>query len=97
MTWVFDQAPNVACITSRSVMNGAPVLVVTHFADGDSWSFLDGSAFDPAQAMVVAMSGVLDRHPELEEIASLPPGWTARRAAFGEPWSMTQDDWEPED
>jgi len=35
--------------------------------------------------MVVAMSEVLERHPELLEIAGLPPGWTASRVTVGEP------------
>ena len=94
MTWMFDQAPNVACITSRSVVAGAPVLVATHYEDDHSWAFFDGQAFDPEQAIVVAMSEVLDAHPELQEIAGLPPGWTANRTAVGEPWSQQQDHFE---
>ena len=97
MTWPFDQAPNVACIATRAVMDGAPVLVVTHYDDDHSWAFTDGSANDLAQAMVVAMSHVLDRHPELEDIASLPPGWSARRTTVGQPWSIERSDWAPED
>lgn len=92
MTWLFDQAPNVACIVSRSVIDGAPVLVVTHYDDDDSWAFLDGEPFDSEQVTLVAMSAVLAVHPELQAIAHLPPGWSAYRDAVGEPWSEEQDD-----
>jgi hypothetical protein len=91
MSWVFDQAPNVACIVSRAVMSGGPVLVVTHYEDDHSWAFLDGRPFSAAQAMIVAMSEVLEAHPNLVEIAGLPPGWTATRVAAGEPWTRQED------
>ena len=96
MTWVFDQAPNVACIVSRLVINGEPVLIVTHYEDDHSWAFLDGQPFSPARAVVVAMSEVLALHPELIAVADLPPGWTAIRMAISEPWSKQQDQWEPD-
>lgn len=94
MTWMFDQAQNVACITCESVVAGKPVLVVTHYEDDHSWAFLDGQAFNPKQALVVAMSEVLDIHTELQAIADLPTGWTASRAAIGDPWSKQKDEWE---
>jgi hypothetical protein len=92
MTWTFDQAPNVACVTCRSVVDGAPVLVVAHYGDDHSWAFLDGETFDPGSTLVVAMKTVLDRHPTLTEIADLPPGWTATRPAADQPWTRAVDD-----
>lgn len=94
MTWRFDQAPNVACIACRSVIEGHAVLVVTHYADDHSWAFFDGAPVDMAAAQVVAMSTVIQRHPGLDEIADLPPGWSATRSAIGAPWLREQD--EPE-
>jgi hypothetical protein len=93
MVWNFDQAPNVACMTCRSVIAGHPVLIATHYEDDHPWGFMDGTPTDMAAALVVAMSEVIDRHPDLDEIASLPPGWSATRAAVGEPWLKQQDDW----
>jgi hypothetical protein len=97
MTWKFDQAPNVACIASQAVVNGSPVLVVTHYEDDHSWSFLGGELsdrglFDPAEAFIVAMSEVLSVHPELIEIANLPTGWTASRVASDQPWLRREDE-----
>ena len=93
MSWVFDQGPNVACIASSLVMAGQPILVVTHYEDDHSWAFLDGGDFDPDQAMVVAMSEVLNIHPSIAEIATLPAGWSAHRNAVNDAWVSTQDDW----
>ena len=71
---------------------GQPVLVATHYEDDHSWGFLDGAAPSTANALVVAMSTVVDRHPDIQEIAGLPPGWSATRAAVGESWTRRQND-----
>jgi hypothetical protein len=91
MTWKFDQDRNVACITCRSIVDGAPVLVVTHYEDDHSWAFLDGQDADPAKAIVVSMSTVVDGHPELQEIADLLPGWSATRRSADLPWIRRRD------
>lgn len=97
MAWAFDQAPDVACITYRSIIDGAPVLVVTHYEDDHSWSFLDGQPYDQSSGLVVAMSTVLERHPTLTEVADLPPGWTATRRAADQPWTREMDEPSPDD
>jgi hypothetical protein len=88
---MFDQDRDVACITCSSVIAGGPVLVVTHYEDDHSWAFLDGQIFDPNDALVVAMSTVLNMHPELHSIADLTPGWSANRTVVGAPWSKHED------
>jgi hypothetical protein len=85
--WPFDQGPNVAAITTVNVIDhDAPVLVVVHYDDDDSWAFLCGTTNADADARVFAMSSALRRDPSLREIADLPPGWKAWRAAIGAPW-----------
>lgn len=91
MPWKFDQAQNVACITCQSVVDGSPVLLVTHYEDDHSWAFLDGLTFNPKRALVVAMSEVIDQHRYLQEIATLAPGWTATRSSLVAPWTFQQD------
>ena len=93
MSWKFDQAPNVACITCGSVIAGHPVLVATHYESDHSWAFMDGEPVDMASALVVAMSEVVNRHPDVEEIAGLEPGWSATRTSVSEPWIIQQDVW----
>ena len=92
MNWPFDQNPNVACVAGQSVLEGGPVLAVVHYKDDHSWAFLDGGDFDPAAAKLVSMSTVVERHPDLAEIADLPPGWSAQRSDASEPWIKAQDD-----
>ena len=69
------------------------MLVAIHYEDDHSWGFLDGQPVDMAAALVVAMSSVVDRYPDLNEIAHLPPSWEATRVAVGKPWSKRQSDW----
>lgn len=96
MIWKFDQTPNVACITCQAVMDGHTVLVATHYDVDHCWAFLDGAPTNTAKPLVVAMSEVVERHPDLEEIASLPPGWSATRASVGHPWIRQRGDWDAE-
>ena len=38
--WPFDQAPNVAAVTSTHITReGCPILLVTHYEEDHSWSF----------------------------------------------------------
>ena len=87
-TWPFDQPPNCAVITLRQIVReGAPILLVTHDEDDHGWQFLDGSEQpDPADAMMVCFSHVVDKDPTLREVADLPPGWRAWRQSVGDEW-----------
>ncbi len=91
MTWTFDQARNVACLTCDAVLAGSPVLLVTHYEDDDSWAFLDGQMVREQDMKVVAMASVVDRHPDLVDIAALPPGWTATRSDLSDAWVMSKN------
>jgi hypothetical protein len=91
MDWVFDQAPNAACIVSASVCQGDPVLVVSHYEDDRSWAFCDGKLLNAEKAMVVAMSTVLNLHPELVILADLPPGFSATRPNACSPWVRAEN------
>ena len=54
-SWPFADTPNTASITTRQVLEGAPVLLVTHDADDGSWQFLCGTTDDPADARIVGL------------------------------------------
>ena len=58
--WPWDQAPNVGAITLQSVLDGAPVLLVTHDEDDHGWQFLDGSEPDTANGRLIGMHHVLE-------------------------------------
>jgi len=72
--WPFDQAPNVAAITTDNVLErGAAILVVVHYYDDDSWAFLCGLMNDVAAGRVIGMGEALRRDPTLRDIADLKP------------------------
>lgn len=84
--WPFDQPPNAAAITLHAVLDGAPILLVSHDADDDGWQFLDGRAVDIDNAALISMAEAVALDPSIREVADLPPGWTAWRSSPGEPW-----------
>ena len=90
--WPFDQAPNVAAISDAAVVvSNAPVLLVVHYSDDDSWAFLSGRKFSTKEGKVIGMGEALRTDPSLREIADLPPGWTATRERIGGPWIRQPD------
>jgi hypothetical protein len=65
---------------------------VKHFDDDHPWVFWHGTAFDYAEAMVVGMKTVVDRHPELFQVADVSPGWSASRAAADQSWTRLKNE-----
>lgn len=89
--WPFDQAPNVVAITTRFVLEGAPVLTVVHYSEDESWAFVCGRTFSTKDGRVILMKTALNIDPTLRSIADLPPGWTASRERVGAPWQREFD------
>ena len=86
--WPFDQAPNVAAITTRQVIeDGLPILSVVHYAEDDSWAFVCGTSSATEDGRVIGMGTALQIDATLATIADLPPGWCAHRRAIGEAWT----------
>ncbi|MFO1013736.1 MAG: hypothetical protein U1E50_08230 [Caulobacteraceae bacterium] len=90
MPWPFPEHPNAACITCDAVLNGAPILLVTHYDDG-AWAFLDGEPLDEADAYTALLQELLTLHPDLDAIADLPKGWTAYRETELDAWERVKD------
>ena len=85
--WPFDQPRNCAVISLRSIVfDGAPILLVSHDADDHGWQFLNGGAFDVADAAVVLLANIVRQDPSVLQVADLPPGWQAWRDAPSAPW-----------
>jgi hypothetical protein len=86
--WPFDQAENVAAITTRQVIEDhLPILMVIHYSDDHSWAFLCNTTGDKADGRVIGMGEALKLDPTLRTIADLPPGWIAVRSAVGRSWT----------
>ena len=91
--WPFDQAPNVAAITTVRVLeDNLPILQVTHYSDDHSWAFTCGTTNKTEDGRVVGMGRILKRDPSLRTIADLPPGWTAWRKRVGDEWQKAPND-----
>lgn len=92
--WLFDQAPNVAAITTRQVLDlGLPILQVTHYEDDHSWAFLCGTTDDyENDGRVICMGETLKMDGTLIGIADLPPGWSAQRKDRDSEWIRYSED-----
>src|SRR5215471_16503420 len=99
----FDQPPDCAVITTKEIASGAgPVLHVTHDLDDHGWQFLGSADADLEDAAVVGLSKIAEMHPDIVELAEMPPGWHAWRRTPSDPWvveinphSVSDDDPEP--
>ena len=90
--WPFDQAPNVAAITTRQVLEEKhPILSVIHYSDDHSWAFLCGTTDRAEDGRVIGMREALNIDRTLSEIADLLPGWAATRDHVGAEWERYED------
>ncbi len=87
MNWPFDQAENVAALTSKNVLEeGYPILRVIHYLDDHSWAFTCGTTSKSEDGRVISMGEAVKLDPTITEIADLPPGWGASRETIGGFW-----------
>ena len=89
--WPFDQAENVAAITTRQVIDeGKPILMAIHYSDDESWAFLCNTTGEESDGRVIGMGEALKLDPTLRSIADLPPGWIAERTSVGGEWKREE-------
>jgi len=84
--WLFADPPNVATFTVRQVLEGSPILHVSHDADDGAWQFLTAGETQEEDARVVGLGTVVDLDPTIMELADLPLGWRAWRDTPEGPW-----------
>ena len=87
--WMVSDPPNVAVVTTRSIVRGgAWIAHVSHAAEDGSWQFHDSAPVEPSvdDAMVVALSGMVLCDSTLSELADLPESWRAWRNGPTAPW-----------
>jgi hypothetical protein len=90
--WPFEQAANVAAVSDAWVVeHDAPILLVVHYPDDDSWGFFSGKPFTVDRGKVIGMGTALRLDPTLCTIADLPSGWMATRVEPGAPWTRQPD------
>ena len=91
--WPFDQAADVAAITTRQVIElNCPIRQVVHYSDDHSWAFLCGTTEETDDYRLIHMGEVLKLDESLRSIADLPPGWSAWRKAKDSSWERYSED-----
>ena len=94
--WPFENGPKTAVITTRQILEGAPVLSVSHDADDGSWQFMPGTTVTSDDARIVGLGEMCKRDPTLRELGDLPEGWRATRARPGGSWHREPKEDQPE-
>jgi hypothetical protein len=85
--WLFADPENLATITVRQiVVDGDPILRVSHDEDDGGWQFLTGGQVEMKDAMLVGLGEIVALDPSVIELADLPLGWRATRENPDSPW-----------
>ena len=86
--WPFDQPPNCAVFSLRSIADGRePILHVSHDGVDHGWQFLGWERPSSEELIIISLEEALRLDPTLLELATLPPGWHAWRRSIREPWT----------
>lgn len=72
--WLFNDPPDVAAFTTLQVLEGHPVLMVTHDDDDGAWQFLCGTTDNADDLRMVSLKSMLDGEANLSELFDLPSG-----------------------
>lgn len=88
--WPFNEPKELASFSCKRLLFGDGSLCrVTHdYPDGD-WQVLDDCDHTLQEAALVCLSELVDRFPELLELADLPLGWAADRDVKTGRWSRS--------
>lgn len=89
--WKFHDAPNTACFTTTEVLNGAPVVHVSHDYEGD-WQFYGApDATASSSAKIVSLAALIGTNDLLADLHDLPYGWSAQWDADAGNWERFKD------
>lgn len=83
----FLEEPNLGVYTTRQVLEGAPVLFVSHEEDG-SWQFHAGGQPVVTDGRVVCLEELVKKDDSLNAVFQLRLGKTAWRADLNSPWEF---------
>ena len=86
----FRDAPDTAVITCCHVLEGAPILRVTHDAEDDMWQFLCGGTHEESEARVIALEEVIALDETLDSLAKMPCGCVAQRSGVKAKWQISK-------
>jgi hypothetical protein len=98
--WLFADPENAASIACSHVLEGAPVLRVTHDDDDGGWQFLCGQTepHETNEGRVVCLGCMVARDALLRQLSTLPLGWCADREGIDAPWIRSElPPWDDDD
>lgn len=88
--WKFPDPPHTSAYCSQFIHDKTePVTYVSHDEDGD-WQFHGDSMSGGLKPVLLCLHHPIDDDASIKELADLPRGWWAERAAVGEPWQRFQ-------
>jgi hypothetical protein len=91
--WSFPDPPNLAVITTSTVVNGDDwIAFVSHDAEDGGWQFLNSESGprNAADGRVVGLGEIVQLDASIMELADLPLGWHAWRDSSGSPWKRAK-------
>ncbi|MCD6048687.1 MAG: hypothetical protein K0Q55_90 [Verrucomicrobia bacterium] len=87
--WPFSDPPNLAVLTLRSIIAGAPVLCVTH---RHGWRFTGHGTPLLSDATPMGLAEMVALDSTLALVADLPEGWQASRCHVEDEWKRSPYD-----
>lgn len=84
----FRDSADAAALTCCHVLDGVPILRVTHDVDDGIWQFLCGSEHDASQARVISLQEAYALDASVGKLADMPCGCTAVRRGKAAKWQI---------
>ncbi len=80
----------MAALTCCHVLDGAPILRVTHDAEDGMWQFLCGGEHNANEARVVALREAYALDNSVDKLADMPCGCVAVRSSKAAKWQVSK-------
>lgn len=85
--WPFSDPPETEVVTTRQVLEGAPVLLAQH-SEAGGWMFHCASTQSLDDKRTGCLGCIASKHPEVLELAELPRSNHANRDTEADPWQF---------
>lgn len=89
--WLCEDPPNVAVITTNQVLQGNPILYLSHDEEDGCWQFHTGEIVKENDAKIVSLQRIVKLDSSVEYLANLPLGWIAIRKNIVDSWYKFKD------
>jgi hypothetical protein len=86
----FYEERNLGVFTTRSVLDGTPILYAYHNDDGD-WQFHATDTPDINDSVIVCLEKITKMDPSVNQLFSLQFGWRAWRDSIEDEWQTQED------